>query len=190
MTTKHTLLLLSLMMIGTGCRDDSARVAQVAERALTQQAEQNAEMARLNRDVTETTQQLVEADAKARQDVLAAQRDIQTQQNGVNQQRDSLEQERRDIVARRHRDPLIAQAIGAVGLTFACLLPLLLAAYIIRTVNRDSDDGSALSEMLIVEMTAEQPLLLPVSPRPVAALEHAPSHEGDETAATAASSTD
>ena len=98
MTTKHTLLLLSLMMIGTGCRDDSARVAHVAERALTQQAEQNAEMARLNRDVTETTQQLVEADAKARQDVLAAQRDIQTQQNGVNQQRDSLEQERRDIV--------------------------------------------------------------------------------------------
>ena len=40
---------------------------------------------------------------------------------------------------------MIAQAIGGVGLMLACLLPLLLAAYVIRAVNRDGDDNAALS---------------------------------------------
>ena len=84
---------------------------------------------------------------------------------------------------------MIAQAIGAVGLTLACLLPLLLAAYIVRAVTRDGDDSAALSELLIVEMTAEQPLLFEAR-GPVPALTHASPHDDNETAATAASSTD
>ena len=46
MKTRHTLLVL-LMMMATGCNDDSAEVARVAQQALRQQAEQNQEMGRL-----------------------------------------------------------------------------------------------------------------------------------------------
>ncbi len=101
-----------------------------------------------------------------------------------------MEEERRSLAAERRRAPVIAQAIGAVGLTLACLAPLLLAAYVIRAVNQDGDESAALSELLVMEMTADQPLLLPISRPRVAALEHTPPSEGDETAATAASSTD
>ena len=49
---------------------------------------------------------------------------------------------------------------------------------------------AALSELLVMKITAEQPLLLPISPRPIAALEHSPLPEDDETTGTAASSAD
>ena len=98
-----------------------------------------------------------------------------------------MEQERRDIAAQRHRDPIVAQTISVVGLTLACLLPLLLAGYVIYALNRSSDDNDALSELLIMEMTADQPLLLPSSLTTVAAIEHTPSSlnapdEPDQTA--------
>src|SRR5690606_67237 len=94
-------------------------------------------------------------------------------------QREELEQERRDIAAQRHRDPVIAQAIGVFGITLACLLPLLLTAYIIRAVTQNPDDSAALSEMLIMEIAADEPLLLP-APKSVPALGHAPPlNDGD-----------
>jgi len=115
---------------------------------------------------------------------------LHSERASIDRQREELEQERRNIAAQRHRDPVIAQAIGAVGLTLACLLPLLLAGYVIHAVNRNGDDNAALGELLVLEMTAEQPLLLPNSPRPVAALEHTLSPDDDETAGTTASSSD
>jgi hypothetical protein len=74
-----------------------------------------------------------------------------------------LEQERRQLAAQRGRDPIIAQAIGAIGVTVACLLPLLLAGYVLYTVNRASpeDDSQAVSDVLIGEMVSSAPELLP-----------------------------
>jgi hypothetical protein len=118
------------------------------------------------------------------------QKELQTERANINQQLSELESERREIAKQRGRDPIVAGAIAAFGLTLACLLPLLLAGYIIRAVTQDGDENAALSEMLVVEMTSEKPMFLPITPRPVAALEHAPPLHDDETAATAASNTE
>ena len=188
-------MLLMTLLLAVGCADSrDERFRQLAQQALHEQSEQNKRLAEQSRQIAEASRRLVEGDAAARKDLLAAHKqlmsELHSERANLDRQHEEMEQERRNIAARRHRDPVIAQAIGAVGLTLACLLPLLLAAYVIRAVNRDGDDSAARSELLVMEITAEQPLLLPISPRPVAALEHTPPSEGDETDGAATSGTD
>ena len=188
-------MLMMTLLLAVGCADSrDERFRQLAQQALHEQSEQNKRLAEQSRQIAEASRRLVEGDAAARKDLLAAHKqlmsELHSERANLDRQHEEMEQERRNIAARRHRDPVIAQAIGAVGLTLACLLPLLLAAYVIRAVNRDGDDSAARSELLVMEITAEQPLLLPISPRPVAALEHTPPSEGDETDGTATSGTE
>jgi len=189
------ILLMMTLLLTTGCADSrDERFRQLAQQALREQAEQNKRMADQSREIVAASRRLVEGDAAARKDLLTAHRqltsELHSERASIDRQREELEQERRNIAAQRHRDPVIAQAIGAVGLTLACLLPLLLAAYIIRAVNQNGDDSAALGQLVVLEMTSEQPLLLPIAPRPVAALEHSLSPDDDETVATTASSSD
>ena len=161
MKTRHTLLVLLLMM-ATGCNDDSAEVARVAQQALRQQAEQNQEMARLNREVAKSTQRLVEADAEARQEVLAAQRDLQAQQTVVNEQRDALEDERRDIAGQRHTESLLAPILATLGAGLLCLLPVGVACLLLWHVNQS--EAPDVSSLLIEDALSERPKLLIASP--------------------------
>ena len=73
---------------------------------------------------------------------------------------DALEAERKAIAARRHRDPIIANAVTGVGLTLACLLPLVLCWYLLRSVHDEQDDA-IVTEILIEELGSEHPTLLP-----------------------------
>jgi hypothetical protein len=194
LSTRAAILMLTLLLV-IGCgepRDE--RFRRLAEHALHEQAQQNKRLAEQSKQIVDASQRLVEGDAEARRDLLEAQKqltgELHSERAGIDRQREKMEQERRNIATQRHRDPVIANAINAVGLTLACLLPLLLAAYVIRAVNEDGDDSAELGKLLVMEMTAEQPLLLPVSPRPVAALEHSPPLDDDETVGTAASSAD
>ena len=188
-------MLLMTLLLAVGCADSGdERFRQLAQQALHEQSEQNKRLAEQSRQIAEASRRLVEGDAAARKDLLAAHKqlmsELHSERANLDRQHEEMEQERRNIAARCHRDPVIAQAIGAVGLTLACLLPLLLAAYVIRAVSQNADDSAALSELLVMEITAERPLLLPISPRPVAALEHTPPSEGDETDGTATSGTE
>ena len=189
------LMMLMTLLLVTGCADSrDERFNQLAQQALREQAEQNQRMADQSREIAAASRRLVEGDAAARKDLLTAHRqltsELHSERANLNHQREELEQERQNTAVQRHRDPVIAQAIGAVGLTLACLLPLLLAGYVIHAVNQNGDDSAALGELLVLEMTAEQPLLLPISPRPVAALEHTSPSDDDETSGTTTSSTD
>ena len=186
-------MLTMTLLLAAGCSDSrDERFRQLAEQSLRQQSEQNKRLAEQSGQIAEASRRLVEGDAEARKELLTAQRhltsELHSERASIDRRREEMEQERRNIAAQRHRDPVIAQAIGAVGLLLGCLLPLLLAAYIIRAVTQRGDESAALSELLVLEITSEQPLLLPI-PHPVAALEHSlPPH--DETAAKAASNTD
>ena len=173
-------MLMMTLLLAAGCDDSrDERFRQLAQQALREQSEQNKRMADQNREIAEASKHLVENDSQARKEMIAAhgtlQKELQTERTNIHQQLSDLESERREISKQRGRDPIIAQAIGAVGLTLSCLLPLLLAGYVIYSLNRRSDDSDALSEMLVMEMTADQPLLLPSSLPTVAAIEHTPS---------------
>ena len=173
-------MLMMILLLAMGCADSGdERLRQLAQQALYEQSEQDKRLAEQSKQITEASRRLVEGDAAARKDLLEAQKqltsELHTERASLDRQREEMEQERRNIAAHRHRDPLIAQTISTLGVTLACLLPLLLAGYVIYALNRSSDENDALSEMLIMEMTAYRPLLLPSSLTTVVAIEHTPS---------------
>ena len=160
-----------------GCSDQrDQRLAEMAERNVAEQARQNERLAQHSQQVIEATQQLVASDAQARQQMIEAhaalQQEIHNSQANVERQRDELEQERRDLAQQRGRDPIVAESLAMLALTLACVLPLVLAGYVLYTVNRAKPDDAALGELLITELVAEEPLLLLPAARSAPRLEN------------------
>jgi hypothetical protein len=132
----------------------------MAEKHLDRQAEQNRQMSELQRQVAEGANRLVEADAKAREDLVALQRELQADHAAVGHQRDQLEAERRELAAKRRLDPIVAAALSNVGLLLACVLPLALCWYLLHPRVQPADD-QAIAEILLQDLVSDQPLLLP-----------------------------
>jgi uncharacterized protein YhaN len=115
--------------------------------------------------------------ARLVQSQQALQQGIDAERGHLDEQRTALEDERRAIAGKRVRDPIIANAlIGAVILA-ACVLPIVLAFLVLRGAHKAEPDDAALSELLVQELVAEEPLLLPRPALP--ALEERPA--GAET---------
>jgi hypothetical protein len=117
--------LLLCMAVFVGC-DEDKRLAEMAQESTARQAEQNKEITQLNREVAESHQRLIEADAQSRQELVTLQHDMQAEQSTVGKQRDLLESERREWAQFRQRDPIIAASIKTVGWVAACLFVLAL----------------------------------------------------------------
>lgn len=128
---------------------------------------------RAQAEVAEASRQLVQADAKARGEIVTLQRNLQQAQAELGRQRDQLENDRRQYADQRSRDPILANAILDVGTILACLLPLILGIVLVLSLRDHAQDDSALAEMLVEELAADQPILLP-SPSRQAALGHEP----------------
>jgi hypothetical protein len=132
-----------LVCLARGCGSDDERLIRATQEADARQAEQNREMARLVAD-----QQSI-------------QKGIENEHERLDEQRTALDDERRAIAAARVRDPIIANAlIGAVVL-IVCALPLVLALVALRRAQSDESDDAALGELLVQELVADEPLLLP-----------------------------
>jgi hypothetical protein len=152
-----------LLLTGCGSSTDERLLQQAREHA-AQQAETHRQVARQQQEVAEGSRRLVEADAKARQEMASMQNGLREDQAEVGRQRDQLETERREIASQRHRDPIIASAIVNVGLVVAALLPLLVCVYVLWCVTRTRDADEAVTELLIEEIVTDKPRLLPAIP--------------------------
>jgi hypothetical protein len=175
-----------------GCDGDDARLAEYAKNSIEQQSRQNEQIARQNQEVTQQNRQvaegahkLVEADARARQELVSAQQVLQTglqaERSTLDLQRHDLEQERKDIARERYWQPLIAEAISGIGVLAACLAPLLLCYLVLRNVNTEQSDETALNELLVTELAAEAPRLLLAPADDRAALVGGPSPDRSDT---------
>jgi hypothetical protein len=159
-------LLIAMMLAASGCRsDENRRIAELAERQLERQDEQNRRIAEMQHEVAEGSRRLVESEAEARQDMITMHRDVQTERSVVGQQRDALEQDRRTLATQRHRDPIIAQAILQIGLLAACLSPLLVCWLLLRQPVEPADDRE-IAELLIGELISSDRTLLAGDPVP------------------------
>lgn len=150
------------LLLTVGCSNSDERLARFAEQATERQAEQNRRMADLQQEVAEGSRKLVEADAASRQEFTKLQQHLQSERTEIAHQRDTLEEERREIASQRVTDPLIAAALMNAGLLIACVLPLVLCWYLLRSSDTDTVD-SLVTDVLLKDLVAEQPLLL-VSP--------------------------
>ena len=172
---RRMVLPLFLMTTLIGC-DEDKRLVELANESTQRQAEQNQEMSRLNREVAESHQRLLEADAQSRQELVELQHDLQAEQSEVGRQRDELEIDRQELAEAREREPIIASAISTAGMLMACLMPLVLAWYLLAG-RHDGDPDEALGELLTLDLVAEEPLLLPPpggSARPIHQLQDMP----------------
>lgn len=151
-----------MLVMTIGCGENDGRLARMAAEAARQQAAQNEEMARLNREVASGTKQLVEGDAKARQELIAAQRDLQRQQEQVGAQRDALETERKTWARQRRTESVYAPILSTLGMTLLALLPLVLCWYLLQGLGRTDDEQ--IGEILIADIVSEEPQLLPAPP--------------------------
>ena len=153
------LIVIALMLTAIGCNEDeNKRLADMAEKNLDRQAEQNRQMSKLQHEVAQGTRLLVEADAEARQEIFALHREIQTERAEIGRQRDSLEDERRTIASQRYLAPIIAAAITNIGLLLISLLPLILCWYLLHSPTEPADDR-AVAEILLEDLVASEPLL-------------------------------
>lgn len=171
-------LVLAVLALAAGYRDQpDARWAKFAEQSIQAQARQNEQMADQSRQIAEASRELVAADAEARRELTAAhakrQQDLQQERGNLDRQRMDLDQDRRDLQQERRVDPIIAEAITAVGVLLACLAPLALAGYVLDTIHRPDTEAEAVNELLLSEFTAERPILLTFPPRPLAEWTHA-----------------
>ncbi len=154
-----TVILVAVVLAGC-TKPPDAQLVEMAREHAARQAEQNRQMAELQKDITEGSRRLVEADAEARSELVALQHDLQTDQHDIGRQRDLLEQERKEIAGQRFRDQAIIATISAIGLLLVCGLPLVLCVYVLRAVRTSEAPDAVLTEMLVDELTAEQPRLL------------------------------
>jgi hypothetical protein len=165
MSKRITLILAAaLLAVAIGCSSADERLVQVSRESAARQAEQNQEIARQSHEVASATHDLVQANAEARAEFIEAQKSlhegIQAERGRLDQQRDELEHDRRELVASQQRAPIIADALKGAAILIGCLLPLALAIYVIRSLGT-GDPDQAVADLLIEDLLADRPLLLP-----------------------------
>jgi hypothetical protein len=155
------ILVILLTPLIIGCTSSDDRLVEMAREDTARQAESQRQMAELQKQVADGSRQLVEADAKARQELTTLQRDLRSDQAEIGCQRDKMEAERREIAANRFRDPIVAAVITDIGIVLACLLPLAVCVYVLWSARRAGESDSAVVELLVEELAASEPTLLP-----------------------------
>lgn len=149
-----------LLLVAVGCDNDDERLVELAREADARQAEQNREIAQQNHELAEATNKLIQADAEARKELVALEREVQTERAEVGRQRDQLEVERRENAKDRRWDSAASEAVHGGAILLACLLPLLLCAYMLHAL-RHTDPNEAIGEILTAEIVSDDPVFLP-----------------------------
>lgn len=149
-----------LLMLVIGCSSPDDRLAEFAAESMDQQASQNREVSKAHHEVAQGTKRLVEADAKAREDLIGLEHRLHQERESLARQRDQLETERRELAGQRAREPVIAAAVGSLGVLMASLLPLVLCWYLLHGLRHERHD-EALGEVLAMELVSDLPVLLP-----------------------------
>jgi hypothetical protein len=166
------LLVILLILLIPGCKSNDDRLVDLAREHAARQAETQRQMTDLQKQVAAASRQLVESDAKAREEVTALQHDLRADQAAIGRERDQMEAERREIAAQRHRDPIVAAVILDIGIILACALPLALGVYVLRSACRAGESDSAVAELLVQELVASEPRLLLPGHSSLSAIEH------------------
>jgi len=163
-------LLLSAIVCLAGCNEEDRykKAAEVAEKAAERQAEQNAEMATLNREVAEGTRRLVEADAETRKEIVQVHRELQSERTALTKGFDALESERRQLAQERRTESVLIPAIKGAGIALVGAVVLGFCWTLLSGLRNDNASDAELNELLISDLVRDQPLLLNNSSAPAA----------------------
>ncbi len=141
------ILILACLMIG-GCGTESERLANLADRTIEMQSQQNSTIAK-------TTTEMVELN-----------REIQTERKELTQGYKQLENDRRDLHQLRRSELAWAESFQSLAITIAASMPLFLCAYLVWASTRGANDAELINEVLMQELVAKQPRLIAGPNRP------------------------
>lgn len=162
-TTNLVLTVVGLIVATAGC-GGNAEVARVATQAADRQAQQNDELARLNREVAAGTKNMVEADAQARKDLIVAQQQLQSQQADIGRGRDLLETERQHIARQRQSVSMWTPVLQGLGIALVAALTIGLCWSLLHGLRSNDDSNQELGELLVMELTAARRQLTAYEP--------------------------
>ncbi len=145
---------LGLSLLGSGCSDENARVAEVATQAANRQAKQNEEMSKVNREVAEAHKQLIAEEASARRDAMVVQGKLVDQQKDLNHQAEAIDHERRELASERYWEPIWGAVISNLAILAACALPLVVCVLLLRR-SPVPTANDAVSDILLEELAGE-----------------------------------
>jgi hypothetical protein len=148
---------ITLIAATRGCDDKSA---QIAREAADRQAQQNTEMAQLNKEVVSGTHKLVEADAEARKEIVGVHHDLQSERIRLDTSWQDLEDERREIAGERRTASMLVSVCELVGGVSLVVVLLGFCWYALVASRRSEDTDGQLNELLIQEILPEGPPLL------------------------------
>ena len=161
------LLLLPLItLMIAGCDSSDERLAGFAERSTAEQARQNQATSEMARETADNQRRMVESVEKSRQDLVGLHKDLE-------HQRTTIDQERRDLADERYRESLLAPVLTSIGLLLVTALPLVLCWYLLHTLKNSPTDEAAVTQLLVQDLVADRPILLPSSPQPTRRITHA-----------------
>ena len=144
-----------------GCNSPDDRLLELSRQSLDRQAEQSEMLAHQGQTINQSAQKLVEADAESRREFLAATRDLQAERERLNERSVALDRQRAENSRASQREPLIANSIQTGALLVACVLPLVLGLALVWKLYCPRDDAEALGDLLVRELAADRPRLLP-----------------------------
>ena len=143
----------------SGCdKNGDQRLVEMAEQNVARQQEQTRRVTELQREIAQGARQLVEADAKARSELVSLQRDVQAERAEVGRQRDELESERLQLARQRRLDPIIAATITQCGLMLAAISPLFLCWRLLCEASVSTSDEE-IARVLLDDLTSTSPRL-------------------------------
>lgn len=141
------LVLAGLTMIG-GCRNESDRLAGMAEHTVEMQSQQNRSI------------------AKASEEQARLNRDVQAERKALNRGFMKLEEERKEIQKDRRSGLAWAESFRFFAIVIAATMPLFLCAYVIWAATRNTNNPDLVNEILIQELVSNKPRLIAGPNRP------------------------
>lgn len=135
------ILVLAIGVSG-GCPSESERLADMADRTVQMQSEQNTANFRTSEELTRLN------------------RDIQTERHYLNEREQGLEQERQAIHRERRSELAWAETFRFLAIVIAAIMPLFLCAFLIWAANRQTTNYEAVNEILIQELVSPKPRLI------------------------------
>ena len=140
-------MILVCLAIG-GCRTESERLANMADRTVEMQSRQNS------------------ATAKNRQEMVKLNREIQSERKELYQGFKQLETDRRFLHDQRRSELAWAESFQFLAIIVAASMPLFLCAYLIWASTRNTRDPDLINEVLMRELVATRPRLIAGPNRP------------------------
>jgi hypothetical protein len=149
-----------LMSLASGCDE---RATQIALDAADRQAQQNTAMVELNKEVAGGAHQLVEADAKARGEMVTVHRELQAERTRLDSGWTVLDQERLAVANQRRTESMLVPAISLIGNMLLVIVLLGFCWYALVASRHGDGTEAQLNELLVSEFLIQEVSLRPLS---------------------------